>query len=66
MSCDEVEEEIDKTFPMDMSIVLEEHLSWTVVGFSRATWARQFQQAKDLPSPFVSYSHLIPDVSRRY
>ena len=54
MSYDTLVEESESkgTFPMDLIVILEEHLSWTVVGFSRATLSRQFGQARDLPSPF--------------
>ena len=40
MSCDEVEEEIDGTFVMDMLAVLEECFRWTTIGFSRAALSR--------------------------
>jgi hypothetical protein len=54
MSCDTPVEESESggTFPMDLAAILEERFGWTAVGFSRAALSRQFEQARDSPSPF--------------
>ena len=55
MSCNTPVEESESegTFPMDLVAIPEERFGWTAVGFSRATLSRQFEQAGDLPSPFL-------------
>ena len=54
MSCDTPVEESESegTFPMDLTVISEEHFGWTVVGFSRVALSRQFREDRDSPSPF--------------
>lgn len=54
MSCDNLveESESERAFPMDLTAIPGEHFGWTAVGFSRAALSRQFEQARDLSSPF--------------